>query len=160
MGGMSRRSAMLAMPAVAAGSAAAGSVASAAQGLETVEFTAVRSKNTLPLSPPIGAPFIIYLTLRDATGGSIGDGSFFGMVVDVTVDVPPKIVVSAKAIFRLPLGEIHASSMQIWKVPEGGKKHPMAIVGGTTAYHSARGEGTIEHITADQSSVVLNITTD
>jgi hypothetical protein len=50
--------------------------------------------------------------------------------------------------------------MQIWKIPEGGKKHPMAIVGGTGAYHSARGEGTIEHITADQSAVVLNITTD
>ncbi|MCE7011235.1 hypothetical protein LWC34_51775 [Kibdelosporangium philippinense] len=156
MGDLSRRAAMLGMPLAAAGTVAATTSA----GLAVVEFTAVRAKNTLPLSPPLGAPFIIYLALRDATGASIGDGSFFGMVVDVTVDIPPKIVVSAKAIFRLPTGEVHASSMQLWKVPEGGVKHPMAIVGGTGAYASARGEGTIEHITADMSAVTLRVVTD
>jgi hypothetical protein len=159
MGGISRRSAILAVPAAAAGAGAAAAGATA-RTVQTVEFKATRAKNTLPLSPPIGAPFIIYLTLRDPNGSSVGDGSFFGMVVDVIVDVPPKIVISAKAIFRLPLGEIHASSMQLWKVPEAGTKHPMAIVGGTGAYSTARGEGTIEHVTADLSAVTLQVAVD
>jgi hypothetical protein len=159
MGGMTRRSAILALPAAAAGAGVA-AAAVTARTVQTVEFQATRAKNTLPLSPPVGAPFIIYLALRDPVGASIGDGSLAGMVVDVIVDVPPKIVVQVKVIFRLPGGEIHASGMQIRKVPEAGKKHPLSIVGGTGIYASARGEGTVEHVTADVSAVTLHITTD
>jgi hypothetical protein len=156
MSAISRRSAILAVPA-AAGAVA---VTKASPAEQTITFTATRSKNTLPVSPPLGAPFIIYLSLRDANNSSVGDGSLFGMVVDVIVDVPPQIVVQVKVIFRLPGGEIHASGMQIRKVPEPGVKHPLAIVGGTGIYRSARGEGTVEHVTADLSSVALNVVTD
>jgi hypothetical protein len=158
MGGMSRRSAILAVPAAAAGAGAA-AAGTTARTVQTVSFNSTRAKNTLPLSPPVGAPFIMYMALRDATGASIGDGSLTGMVVDVIVDVPPKIVVHLKLVFRLPGGEIHASSMQIRVVPEPGKLHPMAIVGGTGIYASARGEGTIEHVTADVSAITMQITT-
>jgi hypothetical protein len=157
MGGMSRRSAILAVT----GTAAAGTAVAVdqARSVQTVSFNSTRAKNTLPLSPPIGAPFIMYLALRDATGASIGDGSLTGMVVDVIVDVPPKIVVHLKLVFRLPGGEIHASSMQIRVIPEPGKLHPMAIVGGTGIYASARGEGTIEHVTTEVSAITMQITT-
>jgi hypothetical protein len=102
----------------------------------------------------------MYLALREASGASVGDGSLTGMVVDVILDLPPKLVVHLKLVFRLPGGEIHASSMQIRLIPEPGKLHPMAIVGGTGIYASARGEGTIEHVTADVSAITMQITTD
>jgi hypothetical protein len=148
---------MLAVPVAATGSIA---VAHASPGEQVVTFTAKRSKDTLPVSPPLGAPFIIYYSLLDPSGGSVGDGSLFGMVVDVIVEVPPKIVVQTKSIFRLPGGEIHVSGMEIRKVPDPGVKRPIAIVGGTGIYRSARGEGTIEHQTADLSAVSLTVVTD
>ncbi|MFC0110875.1 hypothetical protein [Kibdelosporangium aridum] len=155
MGDMSRRAALLGVPA-----AAAGTVAVSAPGTTELSFTATRSKNTLPLSPPLGAPFIIYLALRNPTGQAIGDGSLTAMVVDLIPDVPPKIVIQLKVIFRLADGEIHASGMQIRQVPEPGKLHQLAITGGTRAYSSARGEGTVEHVTADVSAVTLKVVTD
>ncbi|MEV4320115.1 hypothetical protein [Actinocrispum sp. NPDC049592] len=154
MSAISRRAAILAVP--AAGTIA---IAHASPGDQVISFTAKRSKDTLPVSPPLGAPFIIYYTLLDPTGGSVGDGSLLGMVVDVVVDVPPKIVVQTKSIFRLPGGEIHVSGMEIRKVPDPGVKRPIAVVGGTGIYASARGEGTIEHQTADLSAVSLTVTT-
>lgn len=159
MDSMSRRSAILAVPAVAAGATFAATSAQA-KSVQTVSFNSTRAKNTLPLSPPIGAPFIMYLALRDAAGASIGGGSLTGMVVDIIVDTPPKLVVHLKVVFQLPGGEIHGSSMQVRRVPEPGKLHPLAITGGTGAYASARGEGTIEHATADVSAITLQITTD
>lgn len=155
MGGMSRRSAILAVPAAAAGTAAV-----AARSVRTISFNSRRAKNTLPLSPPIGAPFIMFLALSDAKGASIGDGSLTGMVVDLVVEVPPKVVVLLKLVFRLPGGEIHGSSMQVRVVPEPGKLHPMAITGGTGIYASASGEGTIEHVTSEVTAITLQVTTD
>jgi hypothetical protein len=159
MSAISRRAAMMAVPAAAAGSVAVATSSQASPGDQVISFTAKRSKDTLPVSPPLGAPFIIYYTLLDPTGGSVGDGSLFGMVVDIVVDVPPKIVVQTKSIFRLPGGEIHVSGMEIRKVPDPGVKRPIAVVGGTGIYATARGEGTIEHQTADLSAVSLTVTT-
>jgi hypothetical protein len=156
MGAISRRAALLAAPA-AAGSVAVASTRSAEQ---TITFTTTRAKNTLPLNPPLGAPFIMYLTLHDANNTTIGDGSLFGMVVDVIVDVPPKIVVQVKTILRLADGEIHLSSMRIRKVPDPGVKHPVAIVGGTGVYATARGDGTLEYTTTDTSTMSLKVVTD
>jgi hypothetical protein len=161
MSAISRRAAMLAVPAAAAGSIA-GSIepAQASPGEQVIAFTTKRSKNTLPLNPPLGAPFIIYLSLYDTNNTVVGDGSVTGMVVDVIVAVPPEIVVQVKAIFRLPGGEIHCGGMQIRKVPEPGTRHPLAIDGGTGIYRSARGEGTLEYTTADVSTVRLTVVTD
>jgi hypothetical protein len=149
---------MLAMPAAAGSVAVAGAARS--PGEQSITFTSKRSKSTLPLSPPLGAPFIMYLSLTDVNGSSIGDGSLFGMVVDVIPDVPPKIVVQVRTVYRLEQGEIHVSGMRVRQVPDPGHKHPLAIVGGTGAYSTARGDGTLEYSSADLSTVILRVITD
>lgn len=148
---------MLAVP--AAGGAAVVATKNV-RAAKTISLTTTRAKNTLPLNPPLGAPFIMYLSVHDASNNVVGDGSLFGMVVDVIVAVPPQIVVQVKVILRLPDGEIHLGNMHIRKIPDPGVKHPVAIVGGTGAYATARGEGTLEHTTTETSALVLNVVTD
>lgn len=157
---------MLAVPTVAGGLAVAGGagVAEAAGLATTLEFTARRSKFTLPdplPANPIGLTFTGLLDLYDKANTKIGDGSLTSMVVDVIVGVPLQLVVHSNVIFRitggLAVGEIHTSNMHIRVVPQPGVTHVLAIVGGTGAYRTAQGDGTIEHVTLTDTKVVLNL---
>ncbi len=164
---LSRRSVMLAAPAVSLG--VVGTAAFAATPSEAapniISFTSRRTKSTLPNVPVVtpdllGTAYIAYLDLVDESGQALGDGSVRGAIVDIIVGIPPKIVVQASVIFRLADGEIHASNMHIRTIPNPGVRHLIAVTGGTGAYRTARGSGTIEHVTADDTAVVLNVIVD
>lgn len=164
---LSRRAVMLAAPAVSLG--AVGTAAFAATPGEAapniIAFTSRRVKSTLPNVPVVtpdllGTTFIAYLDLLDEGGKPLGDGSVRGAIVDIILGVPPKIVVQVNVIFRLADGEIHTSNMHIRTIPNPGTRHLIAITGGTGAYRTARGSGTIEHVTADNTAVVLNVIVD
>jgi hypothetical protein len=162
MNSMSRRSALV------AGSAAAGSVVAVSAGTpaeaatshgRSLVFTVRRTSSTLAANPPLGAPFIMGISLHDKAGNTqIGDGTITGMVVEVSSASPPDVVIQFTAVLRFAHGEIHLSSLSLRKVPEPGVKRPVAIIGGTGAYREARGEGTFEHATLELTNVVLNVT--
>ena len=165
---LSRRSAMLAVPATTAALVGSGSIAAATPptqaGPNLITFTSRRSKATLPNAPSVvpalGTTFIAYLDLLDKNGTSIGDGSVSGAIVDIIVGIPPKLVTQVHAIFRLAGGEIHANNMHIRTIPNPGVKHLVAVTGGTGDYRTARGSGTIEHTTDTDTEVVLNVMVD
>lgn len=167
MSQVSRRSALLAVPAsatlVAAGAANASAAPLASPAILT--FTARRTKVTIPNVPPAGIPlgstYIALLDLFDKDGAKVGDGSVHGSIVDILVEIPPKIVVQAHAIFRFPsIGEIHTTNMHIRQIPNPGVRHFVAITGGTGDYRTARGSGTIEHVHDTDTLVVLNVMVD
>jgi hypothetical protein len=160
---LSRRSALIAVPATtAAGLVTAQTTAAAEPNIMT--FTGRRTKTTLPNLPPVapalGTTFICYLSLLDKDGKTIGDGSVNGSIVDIIPEVPPKLVCQVHAIYRFDQGEIHASNMHIRTIPNPGVKHLIAVTGGTGDYRTARGSGTIEHVTATDTLVVLNVMVD
>lgn len=164
---LSRRSVMLAAPAIslgAVGTAAFADTAAAADPSSILSFTARRTKTTLPnvpaVTPDLGFGFIAYLALLDEGGKALGDGSVRGVIVDIIVGLPPKLVVQASAIFRFGADEIHTSNMHIRTIPNPGTRHLIAITGGTGAYRTARGSGTIEHVTDTDTVVVLNVFVD
>ena len=74
--------------------------------------------------------------------------------------IPPKLVTQVSVIFRLTDGEIHCTNMHIRLIPNPGVTHLIAITGGTGAYRTARGSGTIEHVTDTDTTVVLNVMVD
>lgn len=166
MSRLSRRSAMLAVPVVSLGATgtAAAAPATAPRASTIITFTSRRAKSTLPnlsvVTPDLGTPYIVYLELVDASGKPLGDGSVRGSIVDIIAGIPPKLVVAANAVYRLPDGEIHASNMHIRMIPNPGVRHVIAITGGTGAYRTARGSGTIEHVADNETSVVLNVMVD
>ena len=163
---LSRRSVMLAAPAISVGAVGAAAVAASAEPAapSIISFTARRTKTTLPnvpaVTPDLGFGFIAYLDLLDEGGKALGDGSVRGAIVDIIVGLPPKLVVQATAIFRLADGELHTSNMHIRTIPNPGVRHLVAITGGTGAYRTARGSGTIEHVTGTDTAVVLNVFVD
>lgn len=168
---LSRRSVIVGVPAASLGATgalaatgAAGATALAEPEPTVITFTARRTKATLAnvpaVVPALGTTFIACLDLRDGTGTSIGDGSVNGSIVDVILGVPPQLVVQAHVIFRLPDGEIHTSNMHVRTIPNPGVQHLVAITGGTAAYRTARGSGTIEHTTDKDTTVVLNVLVD
>lgn len=61
-----------------------------------------------------------------------------------------------KAILRLAGGEVHVSTMHERTVPNPGRQFPVAIVGGTGAYRTITGDGTLEYTTADDTTIILN----
>jgi hypothetical protein len=163
MSHLSRRSVMLAVPAASLGAAA--TVASADPlAPNIITFTARRLKATLPnlpaVTPVLGTTFIAYLNLVDDKGNSLGDGSVNGAIVDIIPAAPPRLVVQVNVIFRLADGEIHATNMHVRAIPNPGVKHLIAVTGGTGAYRTARGSGTIEHATDTDTLVVLNVMVD
>lgn len=115
-----------------------------------------RKSITLPVTPPLGAPFTIDLQLQDSSGNVIGDGSVNSMVVELVTGPPPTIVTHDKAILRLSGGEVHVSTMHLRTVPNPGKQFPVAIVGGTGDYRTIVGDGTLEYTTADDTTIILN----
>ncbi len=145
--------AALATPAVAEAVPRAGATPRAAQ---TMTVITQRNSITLPVTPPLGAPFIISLQLQDASGNVIGDGSVNSMVVEIVVGPPATIVTHDKAILRLADGEVHVSTMHERTVPNPGKLFPVAIVGGTGAYSTITGDGTLEYTTAADTRIILN----
>jgi hypothetical protein len=168
MSHLSRRSVLLAVPATTVSLAATGAVASAAPTHQAapniITFTSRRVQATLPnltpVAPALGTTFIAYLKLLDDAGKPIGDGSVSGAVVDIIAGIPVKLVTQVSVIFRLTDGEIHASNMHIRLIPNPGVLHLIAITGGTGAYRTARGSGTIEHVTDTDTTVVLNVLVD
>jgi hypothetical protein len=168
MSHLSRRSVMLAVPAstvaLAATAASAAADPTDQRAPDLITFTARRVQATLPnlspVAPALGTTFIAYLNLLDSTGVSIGDGSVSGAIVDIIVGIPPKLVTQVSIIFRLQAGEIHATNMHIRAIPNPGVKHVLAITGGTSGYRTARGSGTIEHVTDTDTTVVLNVMVD
>lgn len=162
---LSRRAILLAAPTVSLGAAGAAVAAPGGEAAPNIiMFTSRRVKTTLPpvpiTTPELGSGYIAYLELLDENNQPIGDGSVRGSIVDIIAGIPPKLVVQANAIYRLPDGEIHVSNMHLRLVPNTGVRHPIAITGGTNAYRTARGSGSIEYVAETQTKVVLNVMVD
>ncbi|MBV8931060.1 MAG: hypothetical protein JOZ47_08235 [Kutzneria sp.] len=168
MGLLSRRSALFAAPAgltavVGVSAVSTGAVPAAASPAasptETFTLVAARAKNSLPTAPTVGTSFAMLLELFDMSAGAAGDGSILGAVVNLTADTPPKVVVQSEIVLRLrDKGELHLSTMHALVVPSP-VANPLAIVGGTDAYASVRGDGTISYPTADRIDLTLRIMT-
>jgi hypothetical protein len=157
---------MLAAPAVSLGAVGTAAISATAEAAtpNIVSFTTRRMKTTLPnvpaVTPDLGFGFISYLDLLDESGKSIGNGSVRGAIVDIIVALPPKLVVQSSVIFRFGPDEIHATNMHIRTIPNPGTRHLIPVTGGTGAYRTARGSGTIEHVTDTDTAVVLNVFVD
>ncbi|MBA8931682.1 hypothetical protein BC739_008934 [Kutzneria viridogrisea] len=158
---LSRRAALFAAPAVAAGGLVlAGSSPAAASANETIKLVAARSKNSLPATPAFGTPFAMQLELFDANAAAAGDGSAHGIVVNVTPDTPPKVIVQMSLVLKLGFnGELHLSTEHPLVLPSP-VDNPLAIVGGCGKYATARGEGTISYPSPDRINLTLNVRTD
>ncbi|MEV6605024.1 hypothetical protein [Kutzneria sp. NPDC051319] len=158
----SRRSALLAAPAMAAGGlVVAGALPASAATSDALTFVASRATSSPLDKAVVGTTFGALLTLFDANSAAAGDGSMFGTVVNVTVDNPAKLIVQMKIVLRLSAGakgELHLSSMHAMVVPSP-VQNPLAIVGGTGQYANARGEGTITYPTPDRINITLNVAT-
>lgn len=156
----SRRSALLAAPAMAAGGlVVAGAYPASATTSDALTLVASRATSSSLDKAVVGTTFGSLLTLFDSTSAAAGDGSMFGTVVNVTVDSPPKLVVQMKLVLRLSAnfkGELHLSSMHAMVVPSP-VQNAVAIVGGTGQYANARGEGTISYPTPDRINFTLNV---
>ena len=154
---------MLTVPATTASLVVAGAPGASAAPVQAepnvITFTARRS-NVVPAVLDLGVTFIGRLDILDKDGKKIGDGSLNGAIVDLIFGVPTKLVAQVHAIFRLAQGEIHTSNMHTRVIPNPGVRHHIAVTGGTVAYRTARGSGTIEHITDTDTLVVLNVTVD
>jgi hypothetical protein len=157
---LSRRSALFVAPAVAAGGLVVAGVGPAvASSTETLKFVAARAKNSMPKNPVLGTSFAMWLQLFDANAAAAGDGSVLGTVVNITADTPPKTVVQCEIVLRMPFkGELHLSTMHTMVLPSP-VDNPLAIVGGTAQYATARGDGTINYPTPDRINLLLRITT-
>jgi hypothetical protein len=156
----SRRSALLAAPAMAAGGlVVAGACPASATSSDSLAFVASRATSSSLDQAVVGTTFCSLLTLFDTAAAAAGDGSMIGTVVNVTVDSPPKLVVQMKIVLRLSAafrGELHLSSMHAMVLPSP-VPNPVAIVGGTGQYADARGEGTITYPTPDRINFSLNV---
>ncbi|MFD8495532.1 hypothetical protein [Amycolatopsis sp. NPDC059657] len=128
---------------------------------EVVELISRRTATSLPSVPGAnvvaGTVFFTSLTVHGKDGVKIGDGSVNGMVVDIIPGLPLKIVVQNKIVLRLPDGELHLNNMHIREIPGPGKTFPIAVIGGTGKYRTARGDGTGEHATDTDTKVTLNL---
>jgi hypothetical protein len=157
---LSRRAALFAAPALAAGGiTAAAPVAASPSATETLQLVAARGQSSLPATPVFGAQFVMLLELFDATAAAAGDGSLLGTVVNITADSPPKTVVQCGIVLRMPFkGELHLSTVHPMVLPSP-VNNPLAIVGGTANYATARGDGTISYPTTNRINLTLQITT-
>jgi hypothetical protein len=157
----SRRSALLAAPAMAAGGlVVVGASPASATTSDALTFLASRATSSSLDAAAVGTTFGSLLTLFDSTSAAAGDGSMIGTVVNLTVDSPPKLIVQMKLVLRLSAnfkGELHLSSMHAMVVPSP-VQNPLAIVGGTGQYANARGEGTITYPTPDGIKITLDVT--
>ncbi|WP_370948235.1 hypothetical protein AB5J62_11740 [Amycolatopsis sp. cg5] len=160
MSDLSRRAAMFAVPAVAA-AGAVGTVAVSKGADEVVELISRRTATSLPSVPGAnvvaGTVFFTSVSTHGKDGVKIGDGSVHGMVVDIIAGLPVKVVIQTKIVYRLPDGELHLSSMHIREIPSPGKTFPVAVIGGTGKYRTARGDGTGEHATDTDTKITLNL---
>jgi hypothetical protein len=156
----SRRSALFAAPAMAAGGlVVAGASPAVASVADALTFVAARATNSMPASPVLGTTFGALLSLFDSTSATVGDGSMTGTVVNVTVDSPPKLVVQMKIVLRVTFkGELHLSSMHPMVLPSP-VNNALAIVGGTGQWAGAHGDGSITYPTTDRINFTLNVTT-
>jgi hypothetical protein len=156
----SRRSALLAAPAMAAGGlVVVGASTVSAAPADALSFVASRATISSLDKAVVGTTFGGLLSLFDSTSAGAGDGSMIGTVVNVTVDSPPKLIVQMKIVLRLSVGakgELHLSSMHAMVVPSPAQ-NPVAIVGGTGQYANARGDGTISYPTPDRINLTLNV---
>ncbi|HEY0498582.1 MAG TPA: hypothetical protein VGD48_22770 [Kutzneria sp.] len=158
----SRRSALLAAPAMAAGGlVVVGVRSSSATTNDPLTFVASRTTSSPLDKAVVGTTFGALLAVFDSTGAAAGDGSMIGTVVNVTADNPAKLIVQMKIVLRLTAGgkgELHLSSMHPMVVPSP-VQNPLAVVGGTGQYTNARGEGTIAYPTPDRINFSLTVAT-
>jgi len=158
----SRRSALLAAPAMAAGGlVVAGAHTASATTNDQLTFVASRTVSSPLDNAVVGTPFAALLAVFDSAGSTAGDGSMIGAVVNVTADNPAKLIVQMKIVLRLTAGgkgELHLSSMHPMVLPSP-VQNPLAVVGGTGQYANARGEGTITYPTPDRINFVLTVNT-
>jgi len=158
----SRRSALLAAPAMAAGGlVVVGASPASATMADALTFVASRATSSSLDAAAVGTTFAALLTLFDSTSAAAGDGSMIGTVVNLTADNPAKLIVQMKLVLRLSAaakGELHLSSMHAMVVPSP-VQNPLAIVGGTGQYANARGDGSISYPTPDRINLTLNVNT-
>ena len=156
----SRRSALLAAPAMAAGGlVVVGARSASATTDEPLTFVASRTTSSSLDKAVVGTTFGALLAVFDSAGAAAGDGSMIGTVVNVTADNPAKLIVQMKIVLRLTAGgkgELHLSSMHPMVLPSP-VQNPLAVVGGTGQYANAKGEGTIAYPTPDRINFSLTV---
>ncbi|GAA2833173.1 allene oxide cyclase barrel-like domain-containing protein [Crossiella cryophila] len=117
---------------------AAASAAPARQD-ETIEVVATRGVLSLPAVPAVGVAFLGGGDLFDVAGTKVGEGYSSCLIAKVAL---PELTAHCTSAFRLAKGEIHLSSLRSYSLlaVTSFKDGPMAVIGGTGDYRTARGE--------------------
>ncbi|MCK2239539.1 MULTISPECIES: hypothetical protein [unclassified Crossiella] len=123
--------------------------AAPAQQDQTIELTAQRGVLSLPAAPAVGLPFIGGGELLDAAGKKVGEG--YSSCLIAKIALPAELTAYCTSAFRLATGEIHLSSLRTYALlpTPGFQDGPMAVIGGTGAYLTARGEASTVKQAAD-----------
>lgn len=110
----------------------------------TVEVLTKRTLMSAPAAPTVGLGFVSGGDLLKADGARIGEGYSHCGVVAVSAAVPPEVTAHCTSTFRLTDGELHLSGLREYKSIESGFEDTVvAVVGGTGAYSTARGQGKV-----------------
>jgi hypothetical protein len=118
-----------------------------------LEVYARRRQITLPNLPALGVTYIATFDLTDAAGKPIGEGFASNSIVDITLDGP---VVLSQVVLRLAGGEVHYERI-IKRFGDYPRASTGAILGGTGAYATARGDAQIVWPDKDTIKVTLNL---
>lgn len=115
---------------------------------ETIELVAKRGVLSLPAAPAVGVAFLGGGELFDTAGAKIGEGYSSCLVAKLAL---PELTAHCTSAFKLADGEIHLSSLRTYHVATltTFKDGPMAVIGGTGKYRTARGEARTEKQAAD-----------
>ncbi|MFD7660496.1 hypothetical protein ACFV4N_41525 [Actinosynnema sp. NPDC059797] len=124
----------------------------------TVEVVTRRTLMSAPVTPAVGSGFVAGGDLFDASGDNrVGEGFSHCGVLAVTTGLPPSVSTHCTSTFRLADGELHLSGRRNYKSIAGGFENTsVAVVGGTGAYATARGEGRV--VRSDSADVAYEFT--
>ncbi|GLZ35409.1 hypothetical protein Lesp02_75960 [Lentzea sp. NBRC 105346] len=125
----------------------------------TLELFAKRSFLSLPAVPAVGAGFVGGGELLDAAGAKVGDGDTYCGIVRVTTDIPPAVIAQCTSVYRLKDGELHLSSLRTYRpVALAFDDCVVAVIGGTGAYSTARGDGKFTKLTDPDRAYKVSLT--
>ena len=125
----------------------------------TLEFFVKRTLLPVPTAPAVGTGFVGGDELVDVVGAKVGDGDTFCGIVRVTTELPPSVVALCTSVYRLKDGQLHLSSLRTYRpVAMAFDDCPVAVIGGTGPYATARGDGTYTKLTDPDRAYKVSLT--